>query len=143
MWKWNNEEAILDIFKPKVIWKSWWSSAGKSEFAQSRVLLTGISWGGIFPGCVPRHAPSNLFIHFLDYFLEVAMEEKPRLLRSCPLQGAGFLFHCTSQEKGDPLHAGELRAVQNYKTILGFAPLVLLLHDPRCVLQRHWCGLRH
>lgn len=71
------------------------------------------------------------------------MEEKPSLLRSCPLKGAAFLIHCGSQEKGDPLHAGELGAVQNYKMILGFALTVLLLRDPRCVLQRHRCELRH
>lgn len=41
------------------------------------------------------------------------MEEKPSFLRNCTLIGAGFLFHGTSQGKGDPLHAGELRAVKN------------------------------
>lgn len=73
--KWNNEKAIREIFKPKVILRSWLSSAGKSMFAQLQVLLAGrdllgwdLSW--LYP-------PSNLFINFLDCFLDIPWKRNP------------------------------------------------------------------
>jgi len=75
-------------------------------------------------------------MNFLDCILEVPWKRNPAAKRVVPSDRLGFSSMVSPREMGNPLLAGEPKAVKNSKEILGLAPLVLHLRDPQVWFPR-------